>query len=106
MKVREVYEMAEGGGLTAAPPAFQEAMENAVANAWAERDITLFEYWRLKAAMRRPRTMSKIYAGVLYEAVDLGELLPEEDAYAVDWNNFIDFLERLMGIILRIIALF
>lgn len=103
MKFGEVCSAGELGGRIQVPTEFSDALVNAAAQARANREIGLFDYLRIKRAARSDRKLAAIYAGVCDEALDAGLVGESDDAFGFDWESILDFIGRLLDIILKLL---
>lgn len=106
MKFFVVCEEAEAGRAVSVPDGFVAAVRDAATRARADRQICLIQYWRINAALRNSRHLSKIYAGVVDEALSCGVVNPHDDEYGFDWNSILEFMDRILPLILQLIAIF
>jgi hypothetical protein len=60
------------------------------------------EYFALSAASRNPRVLEKMQAAVHEAAIEEGLASTQ----AIDWSSLIDFIEKLIPIIIKLIDLF
>ena len=102
MKFGEVGAAVNAGRPVLVPDGFRETFEKAVKQARDKREIGLFQYWRLNAAARNPRQLSRIYAGVMDEAVATGYVSSNDEEVGFDWDALLAFIERLIDLILRL----
>lgn len=64
--------------------------------------ITGLEFFLLSAASRNPATLEKMQAAVHEAAIEEGLATTQ----AIDWNSLIEFIEKLIPIIIKLIELF
>lgn len=102
MKFGQVCENMERGVPVAVPDGFVDALLTAADTARADREIGIWQYWRIKAAARNPRKLAMIYAGVCDEAVSAGVVSGDEDTYGFDWDSLLAFIGRLFDLILKL----
>ena len=81
---------------------FRQAFLKAVREARDKGDITAFQHGRLIVAALRPRELANIQAWVHENAIQEGLAT----AQAPDWGAIIDFIERLIPLIMQLIDLF
>ena len=106
MTFNEVCDAVESGRSVWVPSEFVDAVRSAASRARATREIGLIQFWRINAALRNSRQLAKIYAGVVDEAVSCGVVSADADEYEFDWESILDFLERLLPLILQLISIF
>jgi hypothetical protein len=106
MKFNDVCGAVEAGNPVAVPDSFVDGILKAATKARKDREIGLVQHWRIQAAMRRPRTVSKVYAGVIDEGLAAGLLPGDSDADGFDWDSLLAFIEKLLPLILQIISMF
>lgn len=82
--------------------AFRRSLLEAARQAKKAGDITAVEFFLLSAASRNPNTLDKMQQAVHEAAIEDGLAT----AQAIDWNNLIDFIEKLIPIIIKLIDLF
>lgn len=82
--------------------AFRRALLEAARQAKKNGDITAVEFFLLSAASRNPATLDKMQQAVHEAAIEDGLAT----AQAIDWNSLIEFIERLIPIIIKLIDLF
>ena len=80
-----------------------------------ESDLRPFKKRRMLRRLKRPAVATRVTDYVTAQALDSG-IINVDDAemnadgsvasFAVDWNSLLDFIERLIPIILRLIELF
>jgi hypothetical protein len=81
---------------------FRQAFLKAVKQARQDDKITALQHGRLVVASLRPRELANIQAFLHENAVQEGLATPA----AIDWDNLIDFIERIIPLILQLIDLF
>jgi len=106
MRFGDICRDVEAGRPVQVPDGFTAAVRNAVDNARRNREIGLFQYWRLSRALNNPRQVQRIYAGVIDEAIAGGVIAADASADGFDWNAILAFIERLIPLILQLISLF
>ena len=106
MKFNDVCAAVENGSPVAVPDGFVESVLKAANKARKDREIGLVQHWRIQAAVRRPRTAAKIYAGVIDEGLAAGVLGAEGEVDGFDWDSLLAFIEKLLPLILQIISMF
>ena len=106
MRFQDVCGVVESGRPVVVPDGFVKSIEKAAAKARKDREIGLIQHWRIQSAVNRPRVAAKIYAGVVDEGLAAGVLLSEGDADGFDWDSLLAFIEKLLPLILQIIAMF
>ena len=106
MRFGDVCRDVEAGRPVPVPDGFTSAVRSAIGNARRNREIGLFQYWRLLAALNNPRQVQRIYAGVIDEAIACGAIGADASADGFDWNAILAFIERLIPLILQLISLF
>ena len=82
--------------------AFRRSLLEAARNARKSGEITAVEFFMLSAASRNPATLDKMQAAIHEAAIEEGLAT----AQAIDWNSLIDFIEKLIPIIIKLIDLF
>jgi hypothetical protein len=106
MNPSDLCSAVEQGRTVAVPANFRSAVRGAIQEARNSREIGLIQYWRLMNAVNSPRQLSKIYAGVVDEAIACGEMSEATDLDGFDWDSLLAFIERLLPLILQLIAIF
>jgi hypothetical protein len=81
---------------------FRQVFLKALRQARDKGEISAFEHGRLVVASLRPRELANIQAWVHENAIQEGLA----SAQAPDWNAIIDFIERLIPLIIKLIDLF
>jgi len=81
---------------------FRQVFLKAVRKARDDGEINAFQHGRLVVAALRPRELANIQAWVHENAIQEGLA----SAQAPDWNAIIDFIERLIPLIIQLIDLF
>lgn len=82
--------------------AFRRSLLEAARNARKSGDITAVEFFMLSAASRNPATLDKMQQAIHEAAIEEGLAT----AQAIDWTSLIDFIEKLIPIIIKLIDLF
>ena len=106
MKFNDVCGAVDAGRPVSVPESFSVAVISAAETARKGGEIGWFSLWRIRAAVRSPRKLAKIYGGVCDEAIAAGIASGTEDADGFDWENILAFIERLLPLILQLISLF
>ena len=81
---------------------FRRSLIEAARAARKAGDITPAQFFLLSAATRNPSTLDKMQAAVHEAAIEEGLATTQ----AIDWENLISFIEKLIPIILQLIELF
>ena len=81
---------------------FRKSLLEAARKARQAGEITPMEYFALSAASRNPRVLEKMQAAVHEAAIEEGLASTQ----AIDWSSLIDFIEKLIPIIIKLIDLF
>lgn len=81
---------------------FRKSLLEAARKARQAGEITPMEYFALSAASRNPRVLEKMQTAVHEAAIEEGLASTQ----AIDWSNLIDFIEKLIPIIIKLIDLF
>ena len=81
---------------------FRRSLLEAAKRARQSGEITAMEYFTLSAASRNPRVLDKMQAAVHEAAIEDGLAT----ATAIDWDSLIEFIEKLIPIIIKLIDLF
>jgi len=82
--------------------AFRRALIDAARKARDCGDITSLEFFLLSAASRNSRTLEKIQQAVHEAAIEEGLATTQ----SIDWDALIEFIEKLIPIIIKLIDLF
>jgi len=82
--------------------AFRKSLLAAGRNARDSGQITGLEFFLLSAASRNPATLEKMQAAVHEAAIEEGLATTQ----AIDWDSLIEFIEKLIPIIIKLIELF
>lgn len=106
MKFQDVCGSVEAGRPVAVPDGFAASVLKAAVAARKDREIGLFQFWRIQAALRNQRQLSRIYAGVIDEAISAGLCASDAEADGFDWNSLLAFIEKLLPLILQLISIF
>lgn len=106
MKFQDVCGSVEAGRPVAVPDGFAASVLKAAVAARKDREIGLFQFWRIQAALRNQRQLSRIYAGVIDEAMSAGLCSSDAEADGFDWNSLLAFIEKLLPLILQLISIF
>ena len=106
MKFQDVCSAAEAGRPVQVPDGFADSVVRAATAARKDREIGLFQFWRIQAALRSPRQLARIYAGVIDEAMSAGLCMGDMEADGFDWNSLLAFIEKLLPLILQLISIF
>ena len=106
MRFSDVCGSVEAGRPVAVPDGFLASVEKAAMAARRNREIGAIQHWRIQAALRRPRTAARIYAGVVDEALAAGQVDGLADTDGFDWDSILAFIEKLLPLILKIISIF
>lgn len=85
---------------------FKEAFVKAVDAANENGDIGIVKYRRLIRAAGNPKHLAEIEQHVRDEAAARGEKLPKGAQGAINWDNLLAFIQKLLPIILQIISIF
>jgi hypothetical protein len=102
----DICKSVESDRPVAVPNGFRDVVLEAAKQARADRQIGLIQYWRIKAAANNPRQLPRIYAGVIDEGIAAGVIDGDASADGFDWDQLLAFIERLIPVILKLIALF
>ncbi len=102
----DICKSVESDRPVAVPDGFRDVILEAAQQARAKRDIGLIQFWRIKAAANNPRQVQRIYAGVIDEGIAAGVIDGDAAADGFDWEQLLAFIERLIPVILKLIALF
>lgn len=81
---------------------FRRTLLAAARQAREAGDITPAQFFMLSAASRNPATLDKMQAAVHEAAIEEGLATTQ----AIDWDNLISFIEKLIPIIIQLIGLF
>jgi hypothetical protein len=81
---------------------FRKTLLEAARQARQAGEITPMEYFALSAASRNPRVLEKMQASLHEAAIEEGLATTQ----AIDWSSLIDFIEKLIPIIIKLIDLF
>lgn len=81
---------------------FRKSLLEAARKARQAGEITPMEYFALSAASRNPRVLEKMQAAVHEAAIEEGLATTQ----AIDWSSLIEFIEKLIPIIIKLIDLF
>lgn len=82
--------------------AFRRALLAAGRQARDSGEITSMEFFALSAASRSPRVLERMQAAVHEAAIEEGLATTQ----AIDWDGLIQFIEKLIPIIIKLIELF
>jgi len=82
--------------------AFRRALLDAGRKARDCGDITSLEFFMLSASSRNPRTLEKMQAAVHEAAIEEGLATTQ----AINWDALIEFIEKLIPIVIKLIDLF
>lgn len=82
--------------------AFRRSLLEAARNARKAGEITSIEFFMLSAASRNPNVLDKMQQAVHEAAIEEGLATTQ----AIDWAGLIDFIEKLIPIIIKLIGLF
>jgi hypothetical protein len=106
MKFGDVCGAVEEDRPVRVPDDFAATVMKAARNARKARDIGLFQLMWLQGAINRPRTLQKIYGGVIDKGIESGLMMADAEADGFDWDSLLAFIERLLPLILQLIAIF
>lgn len=81
---------------------FRRTLLAAARQARQAGDITAAQFFMLSAASRNPAALDKMQAAVHEAAIEEGLAT----AQAIDWDSLLDFIEKLIPIIIQLIDLF
>jgi len=81
---------------------FRQTLIAAARKAREAGDITPAQFFLLSAASRNPIALDKMQAAVHEAAIEDGLATPQ----AIDWDNLLSFIEKLIPIIIQLIGLF
>jgi hypothetical protein len=81
---------------------FRKSLIAAARKARDSGQITGLEFFLLSAASRNPATLEKMQAAVHEAAIEEGLATTQ----AIDWNQLIEFIEKLIPVIIKLIELF
>lgn len=81
---------------------FRKSLMAAARKARDSGQITGLEFFLLSAASRNPATIEKMQAAVHEAAIEEGLATTQ----AIDWNQLIEFIEKLIPVIIKLIELF
>lgn len=81
---------------------FRAALMKAARNACAKDKITVAEYFKIAAMSRVPKVLANLEASIHEAAIEEGIAT----AQAPDWDAIIDFIEKLIPLIIQLIDLF
>lgn len=93
---------ADGASVLSRRSDFRQAFLKAVKEARDKGEISAFQHGRLIVASLRPRELANIQAWVHENAIQEGLATTQ----APDWDAIIDFIERLIPLIMQLIDLF
>ena len=106
MKFGDVCGAVDSGRPVAVPDGFSHAVLSAADSARRSGDLRWMQHKRIKAAVRNPRKLAEIYAGVVDDALAAGEIAASAEADGFDWDSLLAFIERLLPFILQLISIF
>ena len=81
---------------------FRQALMKAASNAHHNGEITILQYFALARSSLNPAKLAEMQQSVHESAVQEGLAT----ATAIDWNKLIEFIEKLIPIIIKLIDLF
>ena len=81
---------------------FRKALMDAAKASREKGEITVAEYFKIAALSRIPKVLANLEASVHEAAIEEGIATVQ----APDWNAIIDFIERLIPLIIKLIDLF
>ena len=106
MKFSDVCGAVDAGRPVSEPESFSTAVISSAETARQQGELGWFSLWRIRAAVRSPRKLARIYGGVCDEAVAAGVAMGGDSADGFDWENILAFIQRLLPLILQLIAIF